>query len=130
MSSLHAAVLDCKQVLKSCDAAFAQILAKFVTYLILHFTLCQSDACMHLSKRGSELCSCSDLAKVRAKFLVSCQAACACLSLTVPLRILFYFRSRGEKESGVAAMEVQSRVGKNVVEDPRDLPPVILMDED
>ncbi len=40
------------------------------------------------------------------------------------------FRSRGEKESGVAAMEVQSRVGKNVVEDPRDLPPVILMDED
>lgn len=27
-------------------------------------------------------------------------------------------------------MEVQSRVGKNIVEDPRDLPPVILMDED
>jgi hypothetical protein len=51
------------------------------------------------------------------------------LSTKISLRILFCFRSRGEKESGVAAMEVQSRVGKNVVEDPRDLPPVILMDE-
>ncbi|KAL3141390.1 hypothetical protein ABBQ32_004967 [Trebouxia sp. C0010 RCD-2024] len=39
-------------------------------------------------------------------------------------------RSRGEKDTGAAAMEVQSRVGKNIVEDPRDLPPVILMDED
>ena len=39
-------------------------------------------------------------------------------------------RSRGEKDTGAAAMEVQSRVGKNVVEDPRNLPPVILMDED
>ena len=39
-------------------------------------------------------------------------------------------RSRGEKDTGVAAMEVQSRIGKKVVEDPRDLPPVILMDED
>ena len=39
-------------------------------------------------------------------------------------------RSRGEKDTGAAAMEVQSRVGKNMVEDPRDLPPVILMDED
>lgn len=39
-------------------------------------------------------------------------------------------RSRGEKDTGAAAMEVQSRVGKNVVEDPRDLPPVIMMDED
>jgi len=44
--------------------------------------------------------------------------------------IVFCSRSRGEKETGVAAMEIQSRVGKNVVEDPRDLPPVILMDED
>ena len=43
---------------------------------------------------------------------------------------LAWFRSRGEKETGVVAMEVHSRVGKNVVEDPRDLPPVILMDED
>jgi len=39
-------------------------------------------------------------------------------------------RSRGEQASGVAAMEVQSRVGKNVTEDPRNLPPVVLMDED
>lgn len=38
-------------------------------------------------------------------------------------------RSRGEKDLGTAAMEVQSRVG-NVVEDPRNLPPVMLMDED
>lgn len=39
-------------------------------------------------------------------------------------------RSRGEKDTDTAAMEVQSRIGKNVVEDPQDLPPVILMDED
>ena len=39
-------------------------------------------------------------------------------------------RSRGEKDTGAAAMEVQSQVGKHIAEDPRDLPPVILMDED
>lgn len=46
------------------------------------------------------------------------------------LNYYIMFRSRGEKESGVAAMEMQSRVSKNVVENPRDLPPVIMMDED
>lgn len=52
------------------------------------------------------------------------------LSKSLTAFLLCLYRSRGEQATGVAAMEVQSRIGKNVTEDPRSLPPVVLMDED
>lgn len=38
-------------------------------------------------------------------------------------------RSRGEKADPAVPMQVQSKVAAHVVEDPRDLPPVLMMDE-
>ena len=116
---LHAAVLECEQVHKSHDAASDHILSYFDTFVpALHILSVRY--CMHVCNRWSGS-YCWGQGKL-------CHAACDCFAQS--FRILFCFRSRGEKESGVAAMEVQSRVGKNVVEDPRDLPPVIFMDED
>lgn len=39
-------------------------------------------------------------------------------------------RSRGQRAEGTAAMEAQVRVGAHVREDPRDLAPVLMMEED
>jgi len=95
----------------------------------LQFTLCQS-AVVCISAREAQSCIAVLIILRSGQAFEKPSGSMRLLSTKIPLRILFCFRSRGEKESGVAAMEVQSRVGKNVVEDPRDLPPVILMDED
>ena len=45
-------------------------------------------------------------------------------------RELDHSRNRGEKGDGPVSMDIQSTTGKHTVEDPQDMPPVIIMEED
>jgi len=45
-------------------------------------------------------------------------------------RELDHSRNRGEKGDGPVSMNVQSAMGKHTAEDPNDMPPVIIMEED
>ncbi len=45
-------------------------------------------------------------------------------------KLLRTCRSRGEKADAAEAMQVQARVSTSAAEDPRALPPVLMMDEE
>eukprot|EP00951_Prasinocladus_malaysianus_P045009 scaffold591418_cov42-Prasinocladus_malaysianus.AAC.1 len=56
---------------------------------------------------------------------------CAALQVTPEIiRELDHSRNRGEKGDAPSSMEVQSLVGQHAAEDPNDMPPVLMMEED